>query len=46
MSHPWNKEMIRVDATLGFKFKCNFEGHKVNWGHNVSFYFLNDLDSM
>ena len=26
--------MTRVDATLDFEFKGNFEGHNVNWGQN------------
>ena len=38
--------MTRVDATLDFEFIGHFEGHKVNWGQNVGFYFCGELNSM
>ena len=37
--------MTMVDATLDFEIKGHFAGHKVNWGQNVGFYFLDDLNS-
>ena len=40
------RKMTRVDATLDFEFKGHFEGHKVNWGQNVGFYFRDDLNSI
>ena len=40
------RKMTRVDATLDFEFKGHFEGHKVNWGQYVGFYFRDDLNSI
>ena len=40
------RKITRVDATLDFEFKGHFEGHKVNWGQNVGFYFRDDLNSI
>ena len=40
------RKITRVDATLDFEFKGHFEGHKVNWGQNVGFYFRDDLNSV
>ena len=40
------RKMTRVDATPDFEFKGHFEGHKVNWGQNVGFYFRDDLNAI
>ena len=33
-------EITRVDATLHFEYKGNFEGDKVNWGHIFIFLMI------
>ena len=40
------RKMTTVDATPDFEFKGHFEGHKVNGGKNVGFYFRDDSNSM
>ena len=40
------RKMPTVDATPDFEFKGHFEGHKINWGQNVGFYFRDVLNSI
>ena len=40
------RKITWVDAPTDFEFKGHFEGHKVNWGQNVGFYFRDDLISI